>query len=119
MFQNVSQLRRHGTQAADRNAEFAVVERSRPPGGMRYIEEGLLGVEGYNNVVAGRIAQIASQVVIVGFQCSQDLCTEEFRRLLAFIAQSEMTTFALREVRLDTLFALGFGQVLLNLGVRA
>ena len=101
MLQNVRQFRRHGTQAADRDAQLAVIDRSRPGGGVRDIEERLLGVQGYKNVVARRIAEIANQVVIVGFERSQDLSAKGFGSLLAFIVQNEMTAFTLGEIGLD------------------
>ena len=114
MLQNVRQFRRHGTQAADRDAQLAVIDRSGPGGGVRDIEEGLLGVEGDQNVVAGRIAEIANQVVVVGFERRQDLCAKSLGGLLALVVQNEMTAFALSEVGFDSLLALSFGQELLR-----
>jgi hypothetical protein len=37
------------------------------------VEESLLGVERDQNIVAGRIAEIANQVVVVRFERLQDL----------------------------------------------
>src|SRR5208337_3926058 len=44
MFQNACQFRRYRTQAAHRDAQLAVVHRSRPGRSVSHIEERLLGV---------------------------------------------------------------------------
>ena len=117
MLQNPRQLGRHGIEAADGNAEFAVVEGSRPGGGARNVKESLLGVERYQNVVARRRAQITSQIVVVRFERGQDLSAECFRGLLALVVQDEMAAFALGEIGLDVLFALRLCQVLLHVWI--
>ena len=119
VFENVGQFGRHGTQPADRDAQLAIVDGSGPRGGMRHIEKCLLGVEGDQNIVARRVAEIASQVVIVGFERGQNLCPECFGGLLAFVVQDEMAALALGEVGFDILLALGFGQELLHRGIRS
>ena len=43
---------------------------------MRDIEERLLGVERYENIVTRRVAEIANQVVVVGFERGQDLSAQ-------------------------------------------
>src|SRR5580658_10442974 len=119
VLQNVRQFWGHGTQAADGNAQLAVIDRTRPGGGVGDIEESLLGVESYENVVAGRIAEITNQVVIIGFERGQDLSSKHLGSLFALIVQNEMTALALGEVGLDGLLALGFGEELLNRRIAA
>src|SRR5271163_2910058 len=114
MLQNSRQLRGHGAEAIDWNAEFAVIQSSGPRGGTRHIKESLFRVEGYQNVVVRRRTQITNQIVIVGFERSQDLPAEYFRCLLALVVQDEMAAFALDKISLDVLLALGFCQILLH-----
>src|SRR5271167_831191 len=58
MLEHVREFRGHGTETADRDAQLAVIDRSGPRGGVGDIEESLLGVQGYKNIVAGRVAEI-------------------------------------------------------------
>ena len=119
MLQNAGKFRSQRVQAADRNAQLAVIDRSGPGGGVGDVEESLLGVERDQNIVAGRIAEIANQVVVVRFERLQDLSAKGFGRLFAFIMQSEMSAFARGEVGLNRLLALGLGQKLLHRRVGA
>ena len=93
MLQNVGEIRGHGTQAANRDAQLAVIDRARPGGCVGDIEESLLGIQSDENVVARRAAKVANQVVIVGFEGGDDLGAKGFGSLLAFIVQSEMDCF--------------------------
>ena len=119
MLQNTCQLRGQGIQAVDRNTQFAVVDRSSPCRGASDVEEGLLGVEGYENIVAGWAAEVADEIVKVRLQSGDDLPTEGFRSLLALIVQNEVTALPLGELRFDILLALRFGQELLDFSIGA
>src|SRR5260370_2339321 len=117
MIQYPRQLRRHGTDAVDRNAQLAVVDSSRPRRGTRNVKESLLGVERDKTIVAWRRAHTAREVVIVRFQRGQYLLPEYLRALLALVMQDEMAALALREVSLDVLLALRFCQKALDRGI--
>src|SRR5258708_33242298 len=117
MLQYPRQLRRHGTDAVDRNAQLAVVDSSRPRRGTRNVKESLLGVERHKNIVAWRRTQTAREVVIARFQRGQYLPPEYLRALLALVMQDKMAALALREVSLDVLLALRFCQKALDRGI--
>src|SRR5437899_11526528 len=68
VLEDAGQVGRHGTEAADRNAELAVIDRTRPGRGMGDVEEGLLGVKRDQDVVAGLSAQVADAIVVVGLE---------------------------------------------------
>src|SRR5438309_1765694 len=101
----------------NRDAKLAVIDAPRPDGSLRDIEKFLLGIESYQDVVARRAAEIASQVVVVGFKSGDDLPAKGFRSLMAFVMQDKMSAFSLREIGFDRLFALCLGQQLLHFGV--
>ena len=81
MFQNVGEIRGHGIQAADRDAQLAVIDRAGPRGCVGDIEESLLGIQSDEDVIARRAAEIANQVVIVGFEGGDDLGAKGFGSL--------------------------------------
>src|SRR6266851_3861205 len=114
MLQYAGEFRRHRVQAADWNAEFAIIERTRPRRSVGDVKKGLLGIERHQNVVAGWSAEVACQIVVVGFERSHNLSTERVGSLLAFVMQNKMTAFSLGEVGLDVLFALRLSQELLD-----
>src|SRR5215467_3455415 len=68
MFQNMSEFRGHHAEATDRDAQLTVIHRSGPTRSMGHVEKGLLGIERYQDVVAGRRAEIANEIVVIGFQ---------------------------------------------------
>ena len=117
MLQNPSQFRCHGIESANRNTEFAVVERSSPGRRAGHIKESLFRVERHKNVVARGRAQVALQIVVIRFERGQDLSAEILGRLLAFVVEHEVAAFALGEIGLYTLLALRFRQVLLHGGI--
>src|ERR1700722_302905 len=119
VFQYPRQIGRHGTEAADWNTQLAIVDRARPTGSVGDVEEGLLGVEGNENAVAGRISEVASEIVVVGFEGGDNLGAEGFRGLLALIVENEVAAFMLSELGLNVFLALRFGQKLLHGGVGA
>src|SRR5712675_2211977 len=119
MLQHSRQLGRNGIEAADWNAQLAIVEGSCPGRSTRNVKERLLGVKRYDDIVTGRTPKIAREIVVVRFQSGQDLSSECFRALLALIMQDEVVGFALREVGLDILLALRFCQEFLHCGIGA
>src|SRR5579864_1739433 len=84
---------------------------------MSNVEKCLFGIEGDEDVIARRIAEITDQVVIVGFERLKDLGTKRFGGLMAFIVQGEMDTLALGKLGFGILLSLGFRQELLHLGI--
>src|ERR1700733_1379165 len=114
MLQNPRQLGCHGSKAADRDAELAIVNSSRPGRSAGHIEKGLFGVERNKNVVARWRAEVAREIVIVRFERGQNLPAECLRSLFALVMQDEMAALTLGEVGFDILLALRFCQILLN-----
>jgi hypothetical protein len=66
MFEDSSKLGRDARDAADGNAQLAIVDGAGPGRRAGNVEERLLGVERDRDVVAGRVSEIAHQVVILG-----------------------------------------------------
>src|SRR5215469_209719 len=107
VLQHSSQLRVHRRQAAHWNAQLSVIERSHPARRVRHIEELCFCVEGYQNVVPRRTAEILDQFVVIGFESSQYLLAKGLRALMSFIVQHKMAALVLRELRLRGLLSPG------------
>src|SRR5579871_2327149 len=68
MFEHAGELGRYIGQAADRNAQLAIVDGVAPSGRLGDIKKLLLGVEHHGNAVAGLGVELGGKVVIVRFQ---------------------------------------------------
>src|SRR5579871_1402511 len=108
MLENVCQFGGHRTEATDGNPQLPIIHRAGPARRVRDIEESLLGIKRYENIVARRSAEIPDKVVIVRFEGCNDLSAQGFGCLFALVVKGEMLTLALRKLRFDVLFALCF-----------
>ncbi len=109
MFEDTGELRRDARDAADRDAQLAIVDGAGPGRRASHIEERLLGVERDGNVVAGRVAEIADQVVILAVESGEQVAAEGLGRVFSFEVEVEVAAFALREIGFGSRFALGAG----------
>src|SRR5215469_7773447 len=106
MLENMCQVRGHRTEATDGNPQFSVIHGAGPARRMRDIEEGLLRIQGHENIVAGRGSEVPDQVIVIRFESRKNLPAKHFGCLFALVVESEMLTFALREFRFNVLLAL-------------
>ncbi len=117
VFEDAGQFGREGVQSVDGDAEFAVVDGAGPGGGAGDVEEGLLGIESDENVVARGSAEGGGEIVEIGLEGGEDLLAEGCGGLAALVVEGEMAALVLGEIGFGGLFALGFIEILLDGGV--
>ncbi len=117
MFEDAGELGRDAGDAADRDAQLAIVDGAGPGRRSRDVEERLLGVERDRDVVAWRVSEIADQVVILGVEGGEQVAAEGLGGVFSFEVEVEVSAFALREIGFGARFALGAGEILADGGV--
>src|SRR5216683_369297 len=117
MFEDAGEFGGDPRDAAYRDAQLAIVEGAGPGRRTSNVEERLLRVERDRDVVAGRVAEIADQVVILGVEGGEQVAAEGLGSVLAFEVEVEVAAFALREIGFGGRFALGAGEILADGGV--
>src|ERR1039457_7376436 len=98
MFKNAGKLGRDAGHAADRDAQLAVVDGAAPGGSPRNVEDLPLRVERDGDVVVGRIAKIADEVLILGVERGQQVAAEGLGRGFAFEVEVEVAVLPLRKL---------------------
>src|SRR5215469_15200579 len=98
VLENMRKFRGHRAKTTDGNPQLSVVHGTGPARRMRDIEECLLRIQRHENIVVGRSAEVPDQIVVVRFECCNNLPSKCFRRLLALVMKSEMLTLALRKL---------------------
>ena len=114
VFEDAGQLGRDALDAADRDAQLAIIDGAAPGGRTGDVENRLLGVERDGDVVVGRVAEIAYQVVILGVEGREQVAAEGLGGVLAFEVEIEVNALALRKIGFGARFALSASQVLAN-----